>query len=65
MGGVKGRGPKKRTSKVFWHKAFELYAKGIHDLPRRWAEVMKTNGEYIIDEWYLVGFFRRKSRKVG
>jgi [histone H3]-lysine36 N-dimethyltransferase SETMAR len=28
----------------------EFYAKGIHDLPRRWAEVIKTKGEYILDK---------------
>ena len=40
--------------KFFDSKPQEFYAKGIHDLPRRWAEVIKTKGEYILDKLYLV-----------
>ena len=36
--------------KFFDSKPQEFYAKGIHDLPRRWAEVIKTKGEYILDK---------------
>ena len=36
--------------KFFGSKPQEFYAKGIHDLPRRWAEVIKTKGEYILDK---------------
>ena len=30
-------------------KPKEFYASGIYDLSRRWREVIRTNGEYIID----------------
>ena len=44
------RALKNELQKFFDSRPQELYAKGIHDLPRRWAELMKTNGEYILDE---------------
>ena len=36
--------------KFFDSKSPEFYAKGIHDLPRRWAEVIETKGEYLLDK---------------
>ena len=36
--------------KFFSSKHPEFYAKGIHDLPRRWAEFIETIGEYILDK---------------
>jgi hypothetical protein len=36
--------------KIFDSKSLEYYVKGIHDLPRRRAEVMKTKGEYMLDK---------------
>jgi histone-lysine N-methyltransferase SETMAR len=35
--------------KLFDSKSLEYYTKGIHDLPRHRAEVMKTKGEYVLD----------------
>lgn len=35
--------------KFFDSETQEFYVNGIHDL-RLWAEVMKTNGEYILDK---------------
>jgi histone-lysine N-methyltransferase SETMAR len=39
--------------KTYLHRFFdsktkEFYSRGIRDLPRRWREVVKSNGEYII-----------------
>jgi [histone H3]-lysine36 N-dimethyltransferase SETMAR len=36
--------------KLFDSKSLEYYTKGIHDLPRHRAEVMKTKGEYMLDK---------------
>jgi [histone H3]-lysine36 N-dimethyltransferase SETMAR len=36
--------------KLFDSKSLEYYNKGIHDLPRHRAEVMKTKGEYMLDK---------------
>jgi histone-lysine N-methyltransferase SETMAR len=32
----------------FKSKEPEFYAKGIHDLPRRWQEIINSNGQYIV-----------------
>ena len=37
----------------FESKPEEFYASGICDLPRRWAKVIDTNGEYL----YLINNF--------
>jgi hypothetical protein len=36
--------------KLFDSKPQEFVVKGIHDLPRHRAEVMKTKGEYKLDK---------------
>lgn len=38
---------KKYLQNFFDSKSPEFYAKGIHDLPRRWQEVIDSNGVYI------------------
>jgi len=40
----------KRDSKNYFdEKSKEFYTRGICDLPRRWEEVIDTNGELILD----------------
>jgi len=39
---------KQYLQEFFDSKSSEFYASGIHDLPRRWREVIDTSGEYIV-----------------
>ena len=40
---------KEYLQKFFDSKPEGFYARGIDDLPRRWREVIDSNGEYIIN----------------
>ena len=40
---------KEYLQEFFYSKSEGFYARGIHDLPRRWREVIDSNGEYIMD----------------